>query len=314
MTTGKKATRAYVWGPRAVTPTPLELIQLSAAYLGGKGVPSPRLEAEVLLAHALGVPRIQLYLQFDKPLSAPEVDRFREYTRRRARREPTAYLTGVREFWSLSLQVDAGVLIPRPETEILVEACLRGRGEESCRLLDLGTGSGAVALALLSEREGWRAVGVDASARALGVACGNAERLGLAERFDGRRGDLFGPVPEEQFELIVSNPPYIPTGEIAALEPEVSRHEPREALDGGPDGLAVIRRIASEALAHLTPGGRLYLEFGAGQEGAVAEILRREGYAEVDLVPDYSGRPRVAAARHASSWNVPIAGPSGAKD
>ncbi len=273
--------------------TPLELVRLAAGYLAEKGVSSPRLDAEVLLAHVLGVPRIRLYTEFDKPLEPAEVAAYREAVRRRARREPVAYITGEREFWSLRLRVDPRVLIPRPETEVLVETCLARMGAEGV-LLDLGTGSGAVALALLSERPGWRAVGVDVSAGALEVARGNARSLGLAERLDLRAGDLYGPVAGERFDLIVSNPPYVPSAELDRLEPEVSRYEPRGALDGGPDGLAVLRRIAGRARHHLEPGGFLAVEIGAGQGPAVRQLLEGAGLAGVRVVPDHAGRDRVA--------------------
>lgn len=277
---------------------PLELVRRCAAYLAGKGISNPRLDAEVLLAHVLGVPRIQLYLQFDKPLAAAEVDAYREAVRRRARREPVAHITGSREFWSLSLAVDARVLVPRPETEVLVEAALARMGSAG-RLVDLGTGSGAVAVALLVERPGWTGVGVDVSGDALEVAAANAARHGVGDRLELRRGDLFAPLAglEGSFGAVVANPPYIPTGELGGLEPEVARFDPRLALDGGPDGLDVIRRIAAGARVFLATGGFAAVEFGAGQEEAVAGIFRDVGgYEEVALVPDLAGRPRVAVA------------------
>jgi release factor glutamine methyltransferase len=275
---------------------PLELVCRTAEYLARRGVPTPRLDAEVLLAHVLGVPRIQLYLQFDKPLAPAEVDAYREAVRRRARREPGAHITGFREFWSLEFGVDARVLAPRPETEVLVEAAL-GRMGEAGRLADLGTGSGAVAVALLAERPRWTGVGVDVSAEALEVARANAARHGVGERLELREGDLFAPLEGELFDAVVSNPPYIPSGEIDALEPEVSGFDPRLALDGGPDGLGVIRRLAAQTLEHLRPGGFLALECGAGQGGEVVRVLEQAGgYEGVSLIRDYSGRPRVAVA------------------
>lgn len=285
-----------------MAPGPLELVRLAADYLGNKGIESPRLEAELLLAHALGVPRIQLYLQFERPLESAEVDAYREFLRRRARREPAAYVTGSKEFWSLSLRVDARVLIPRPETERLVEAVLHrtptSTGDHgSYRFLDLGVGSGALALALLHERPAWSAVGVDASTGALDLAGENAERLGVSGRLDLRRGDLYGPVAGETFDLIVSNPPYVPTEEIPKLEPEVCRYEPREALDGGPDGLDALRAVAAGAPRHLGSGGMLAVEFGVGQSGSVEECLGAAGFDRVEILADYAGTPRVALAR-----------------
>jgi release factor glutamine methyltransferase len=273
------------------------LVRLSVEYLERKGVENPRLDAEVLLAHVLGVSRLQVYLQFDKPLEASEVDGYREAVRRRARREPVAHITGVREFWSLELSVDARALVPRPETETLVEACLARMGNEG-RLADLGTGSGAVALALLSDRPGWTAVGVERSPGALAVARENARRTGLEARVDLRHGDLFSSLGEEILDLVVSNPPYIPSAQIDQLEPEVSRFEPREALDGGPDGLDVIRKIAAGAPAHLTGTGIVAVEFGAGQESLVEAIFEATGaYGEAELARDLADRPRVAVAR-----------------
>jgi release factor glutamine methyltransferase len=277
-------------------PTPLDLARVAAGYLADRGVESPRLDAELLLAHVLAVPRIRLYLDFDKPLSPSEVDAYREAVRRRGRREPVAHVTGVREFWSLEFRVDSRVLVPRPETETLVEACLARMGDGG-RFLEVGVGSGAVASALLTERPGWVGVGVDWSPGALEVARLNLEHLGFGGRLELRAGDLFGPVVGERFDLIVSNPPYIPTEEIGRLEPEVARYEPREALDGGADGLAVIRKIAAEAPLHLERGGFAAVEFGVGQEREVARIFVAENaYGDVDIVRDPAGRPRVAVA------------------
>ena len=275
--------------------TPLDLVRLTTAYLAEKGVAAPRLDAEVLLAHVLGVPRIRLYTDFDKPLEPSEVDAYREAVRRRARREPVAYITGEREFRSLRFRVAPGVLVPRPETELLVEAALEGTSETG-RILDLGTGSGCVLLSFLRERPGWTGVGVDVSETALGVARENAGALGVADRVELRQGDLFGPVRGERFDRVVSNPPYIPAAELATLEPEVSRFEPREALDGGPDGLEVIRRIAAEAPGHVLPGGNLALEFGKGQGSAVASILREAGFSRVEVRRDLAGIERAAVA------------------
>lgn len=285
--------------PDGGNPTPLALAALTAGYFREKGIASPRLEAELLLAHALGTTRMGLYLDFDKPLDREEVARYRTLVRRRARGEPSAYLVGGREFWSLCFEVGPGVLIPRPETEHLVEEALGEMGEAG-RFLDLGTGSGAIAVALLTERPGWTAVAVEISPPAADVARRNAEKLGVADRLDLREGSLFGPVEGERFDLIVSNPPYIPSGEIEALAAEVAHHEPREALDGGADGLDLIREIAAGAPARLAPGGRLIVEFGADQGERVRRIAEDSaGYGEVEIVKDYAGRDRVLLARRA---------------
>jgi release factor glutamine methyltransferase len=273
------------------------LVHLTVEYFNRKGIANPRLDAEVLLAHVLGVSRLQLYLDFDKPLESPEVGAFREAVRRRARHEPVAYITGDREFWSLPLAVDSRVLVPRPETETLVQACLP-RMTEDGRLADLGTGSGAVALALLAERPGWVGVGVDRSAGALAVADENVRRTGFQGRLELRQGDLFSPLNDEVFHLVVSNPPYIPTAEVPQLEPEVSQYEPTEALDGGVDGLDVIRAIAQGAVDHLARGGSVAVEFGAGQADQVAAIFESvTAYRDVELMRDYAGHPRVVVAR-----------------
>lgn len=276
--------------------TPLELVRLTAAFLEERGVPNPRLDAEVLLAHVLGVERIQLYLQFDRPLTEEEIGAYREVVRRRGRREPVGYIRGFREFWSLPFAVDRRVLVPRPETEILVGACLERMGAAGV-LADLGIGSGAIALSLLVERPEWRGVGVDRSEPALEVAALNARGLGVEDRLVLCSGDLCCPLDGDRFDLMVSNPPYVPSAEIPGLEPEVSDNEPREALDGGPDGLSVIRRIVRESKGRLKPGGLLAFEFGVGQEKAVREALGiRGGLRDIQIVNDYAGRPRVALA------------------
>jgi release factor glutamine methyltransferase len=278
---------------------PLDLVRLAAEYLKQKGVANPRLDAEVLLAHVLAVQRLQLYLQFDKPLEAGEIAAYREAVRRRARREPVAHITGVREFWSLDFAVDPRVLIPRPETEVLVEAA-RSRMGGTGSLLDVGTGSGVLAISLLTERGAWRAVATDVSAAALAVASDNGVRRGVEGRLELRLGELFEPVAGERFDAIVANPPYIPSGEIDRLEPEVAVFDPRQALDGGPDGLSVLRGLVARAPEHLTPGGFLAVEFGAGQEAAVSGLFRDVArYEAVELVCDYAGRPRVAVAQRA---------------
>lgn len=279
-------------------PTTLELLRLTTAYLAQRGVESPRLDAEVLLGHVLGVARIQLYVEFERPLTAAEVDAYRSLVRRRGQREPVAHLVGQREFWSLELAVDGRVLVPRPETERLVELSLESMGETG-RLADLGTGSGAILLALLSEKRGWTGVGVDCSPAALEVAAANAARHGLEGRTQWLSGDLFEPLHGERFDLLVSNPPYIPSGEIPDLQPEVARYDPHLALDGGQDGLEVIQRLAAGAARHLLPGGVVAVEFGAGQQDAVRDLFGGVGYADVHIHEDYEHRPRVLQARMA---------------
>lgn len=278
------------------TRTPIELVRITASYFSEKGVESPRLEAEVLLAHVLGMERIGLYLSFDKPLSEEEVRRFRSLVRDRAKGVPTAYLTGKREFWSLPFTVAPGVLIPRPDTELLVEQAVK-IGKPDAEILEIGVGSGAVIISALTEKPGWRGVGVDISGEALAQTAGNARALKVADRLELFEGDLYAPLGERKFDLIISNPPYIPAGEIDTLAVEVSRHEPRLALDGGPDGLETIRRLMKGAPSRLVPGGTLLMEFGLGQEGRILEIVAgTEGLARWEILPDLTGRPRAVKA------------------
>lgn len=285
--------------------TVMRLMRWSGEYLEGKGVERGRLDAEHLLAHALGVGRLQLYLEFDRPLERDELDRFRPLLKRRAQREPLQYILGRAAFRELDLHVDPRVLIPRPETEVLVEEVLawarsQGRGELSA--LDVGTGSGAIALSLLVEGPFAGVVAVDASEAALEVAEENVRASGLAERVELRRGSLFDAVgASETFDVVVSNPPYVAEAELASLQPEVGEWEPREALLGGPDGLTVVRAIVTGAVGHVEAGGLLALEVGAGQAGPVtAQVESTGGYDEVRVRRDLSGRERVVLARRAA--------------
>ncbi len=278
--------------------TPLALVRWTAGYFGEHGLASPRLDAEVLLAHVLGLRRIDLYLQFDRPVQADERARFRELVRlRAAKRVPVAYLTGVREFWSRSFEVGPAVLIPRPETETLVRAALE---LPASRVLEIGVGSGAVAAALALERPELSVVATDCSAAALAVARANLERLGVAERVQLRDGDVaadgLGAQGDGPFDVIVSNPPYIARGELADLEPEL-QHEPPLALDGGPDGLDVIRRILHAGPGLLAADGAILLEIGCGQAPAVASLMESAGARQVETRRDYAGIERVVAGR-----------------
>ena len=262
--------------------TLLELLKEATGYLAQKGIPGPRLDAEILLAHALRCQRIELYLRHDQPLGSEEVDRFRELIRRRSRREPVAYITGTKEFWSLPFRVTPQVLIPRPETELLVEIALvaarisPAAQEGRFRILEIGTGSGAVAVALAKEGgERFQLVATDRSPEALEVARYNARELGVEHRIEFLERDLLGPSDSqgEPFSMIVSNPPYVPSREIAHLPPEVREYEPQLALDGGGDGLDIIRRLLREAKGWLVEGGGLLLEVGAGQRPSIEGIL-----------------------------------------
>jgi len=286
------ASRDRVW-------TVLELLRWTAGHFAERGIPTPRLDAECLLAHALGVDRLRLYLDYDKPVTRAERDGFRDLVRRRAnQRVPVAQLTGTREFWSLPLGVTPDVLVPRPETETLVAVALEllPDPEAGADVADLGTGSGAVALALARERPKARLVATDCSAEALAVAEANAQALGVAERVRFAEGDLWSPLAGERFDLVVSNPPYLAESEVAALDPELG-HEPRGALVAGPEGTEVLRRLVAEAPEHLRPGGALAVEIAPAQAEAVAAACRRAGLEAVEIHRDLAGSQRVVAAR-----------------
>jgi release factor glutamine methyltransferase len=276
--------------------TVIKVLQWTAEHLRQKGVDNGRLDAELLLAETLGLDRVGLYLNYDKPLLADELSRYRAQVKRRAGREPLQYILGHCEFWSLSLQVTPEVLIPRPDTEVLVEEALKHVGAKG-RLLDVGTGSGAIALALASELTDCTIVGLDRSAAALQVARQNRDRLGLQERVKLLEGDLFE-LPAEKWQLIVANPPYIPSGELSGLMPEVGQHEPAMALDGGADGLECYRALASQAPGKLDAGGWLLVEVGIDQAEAVKQLFVAAGLTEVYSREDYSGIPRVVGGRN----------------
>ncbi len=279
----------------AETWTIQRVLRWTAEHFAGRGIDSPRLTAEVLLAHALGVTRLQLYLKFDQPLEDAELSRYRGLVKRRAEGVPTQHLVGGREFHGRWFQVDARAFIPRPETELLVEACLAALPPgEAGDALDLCAGSGCVGLSLLAERPEVRLAAVELSPAAAQVARANAAALGLADRWELLEGDLFAPMGERRgFRVIAANPPYVPSGEIPGLAVEVREHDPRLALDGGPDGLAVIRRLVPEAARRLAPGGTLALEIGEGQGDAVRALMEEAGLADVRLVRDYARLERV---------------------
>ena len=281
----------------------LDVARKAAGLFEERKFEHARLDAELLLAGVLGLKRLDLYLQHDRPLTADELERYRAAVRRRLKREPVQYILGSAAFRHLELAVDARVLIPRPETELLVGAVLdwsseRGRGGA---VLDVGTGSGAIALSLATEGGFERVVASDASADALSVARSNAARVGCAERVELREGSLFDVVrPGEQFAVVVSNPPYVADEERGSLAPEVVEHEPALALFAGSDGLAVIEAIVGGAADHLELGGLLALEIGAAQGPAVLSLLERSGrYTAPRIVRDLAGRDRIALAERA---------------
>ena len=322
--TGLAATPEASTGPARWTV--LEVIRWTVARFTERDLATPRLDAELLVAHALGLPRLQLYVQFDRPLLPDELAAIRALIKRRQAGESVAYLVGKKEFWGLEFAVDARVLVPRPDTETLIEVArerlsgprvpeddrvgvaglgpaepvagglgnpLRVPEVESPRVADVGTGSGAIALTLAKLFPAATVFAVDLSPGALEVARGNAERLGLAVTFV--EGDLGAPLAAHgPFSLLVANLPYIPSGELAALPPEV-RVEPTLALDGGSDGLGLVRRLVAEAPALLGFGGVLALEIGAGQAPATAELLRAAGFTDVQTRRDLGGVERVVS-------------------
>lgn len=293
--------------------TVLRLILWSADYLSKKGVPSARLDAEHLLAHVLGVGRLQLYLEFERPLTPEELDRFRPLLKRRAGREPLQYIVGRQPFRELDLEVRPGVLIPRPETEELVDhvlAWLRTRGEAMERALDIGTGTGAIALSLALEG-GVRVTGTDISEAALALALANRDAASLGDRVDFRAGSLFESLDDGAvFDVIVSNPPYVAEVDEATLEPEVRDWEPRTALFAGADGLDVIRDLVTGAARHLRAAGLFALEVGAGQARAVAALLETSGeYTSVRIARDHAGIERFVLAQAGTGHDRAPAGP-----
>ena len=281
------------------------LLRRSGQRLASGGIITGARDAEVLLAHALRLTREQLIMRADELINDHQEALYRGLLQRRLRREPVAYIVGSREFWSLEFRVNRDVLIPRPETELLVEIALEWIGERAVhglsalRIADVGTGSGAIAVALASEVRSARLVATDISDGALALAQLNAERNHVAHIIDFIESDLFSGLMENQpFDLVLSNPTYIPSVQIQGLDPEVSCWEPRAALDGGPDGGDFYRRIAREARHHLAAGGALLLEIGDGMGAAVAQIFRQAGGWGVPAIRhDYTGRERAAILR-----------------
>jgi release factor glutamine methyltransferase len=280
--------------------TVLPLAQKAAQLFAERGFEHARLEAELLLAHVLHIKRLDLYLQFERPLTSAELESFRVVVRRRLKHEPLQYIMGSAAFRQLELQVDRRVLIPRPETEVLVGCAVQWAREQGAgaSALDIGTGSGAIALSLAQEKAAARVVATDISEAALELARANAQRLGLDERVDFRSGPVWHAVRAgEVFDIVISNPPYIAPAERAGLQPEVREWEPEAALFAEADGLAVIREIVAGAPAHLRAHGLLALETGMTQAQAVAEELRAAGHFEaVKVVRDLSGRDRIVTA------------------
>jgi release factor glutamine methyltransferase len=296
--------------------TVLEIIQRSTGFLQQKDVDSPRLQIELMLANVLKLPRLKLYLNFERALSEAELTRLREMVKRRAAREPLQHILGSTSFCGLEIKCSRAALIPRPETELLAErawqflgapvsdparrAIVPHAGSETGApmALDLGTGTGCVAIAVAVNTPAAHIFAVDVSADALALAKENAARHNVMDRVEFVAGDAFTALPPEaRFDLIVSNPPYIASEEIKALQPEVRDFDPLLALDGGADGLEFHRRIAREGPAFLKPHGKLMLEFADGQAGEVKKIFSCENWIVDEIVADYSSRPRILIAR-----------------
>ncbi len=279
-----------------------EILKVTTDYLNLKGIDSPRLSAEILLAHQLNLTRVKLYLNFDQPLRQGEVEGYRSLIRRRLNKEPVQYITGIQEFWSMDFSVGPGVLIPRPESEIIVEQVLSlyeggepGTGMHP-KILDLGTGSGALAVSLAKELESAHIFATDITEVSLDFAKGNAARHGVESRIELLRGDLWAPILDygAAFDVIVSNPPYIAAEEYDALPQEVRDYEPRTALDGGPDGMVYIERIIKDAPGYLDPGGWLLIEMDPDQTPGAKDLIEEiTGYEKCEIVKDYSHRLRV---------------------
>ncbi|HEY9172693.1 MAG TPA: peptide chain release factor N(5)-glutamine methyltransferase [Verrucomicrobiae bacterium] len=280
--------------------TVLETIQRSADFLARKGVESPRLQAELLLAHVLKLPRMKLYLDFARTLAPDEVETLRELVKRRGQREPLQHIVGSTSFCGFEIAVNRHVLVPRPETEILAELgwqYLSTLNAQPVTCLDFGTGSGCLAVALAAKCPHTRVTALDISAEALAIARQNLARHGLLERVQVLHGDGLAALPASaRFDLIISNPPYIPTAEIETLQPEVRDFDPRAALDGGPDGLDCVRQLAAEAGDFLAPHGKLMLEFGDGQAEAACEIFTGQGWTVEAVREDDCQRPRFLIA------------------
>lgn len=283
----------------------MKILNWTKQYFEAKGVENPRLDAEVLLCAVLKCQRITLYVDFERPLSEEELATYREYVRRRGNFEPLAYILGERAFMRNTFKVNKATLVPRPETELLVESLVRIapllKREGDVKILDIGTGSGAIIVSLLDYLPNAKGVGVDISVDALIVAKENSEKIGVTGRIGFVRSDVFSKLPlEKKFDIIVSNPPYIPAGDIAGLDKDVQQ-EPRGALDGGADGLEFYRRITAEAMEHIAEEGVLAFEIGIGQAAAVQQLCLDAGFVKTAVRKDYAGIERMVFAVKAAT-------------
>jgi len=276
---------------------PLELVRVTAEFFADKGIGSPRLDAELLLAHVLGLDRLQLYLQHDRPLIPSEVDQFRDLVRQRGLRVPLQHLVGETTILDHSFVVRPAVFIPRQETETLIQVCAGLDFDDPVsQIVEFGPGTGVIGLSLLTHWSSAQLFAVDVNPEAVDLSRENAERLGVAGRAEFVVGDALS-VGLPDCDLLVSNPPYVPAALIDALEPEVREHDPRLALDGGPDGMDFVRAMMDPAILALRSRGWIALEHGDDQGELVPEVLRDSGFTEVRDLQDLSGRPRVAVGR-----------------
>lgn len=294
--------------------TVLETIQRGTEFLSKKGIDSPRLNTELLLAHLLKLPRMRLYLNFERVLTTTEVEGIREMLKRRSQREPVQHIVGSTSFCGFEIKVKRQVLVPRPETELLAESGWQfltqltasglepmGGNTAGATALDYGTGSGCLAIALAANCPPARVEALDSSAEAIEIARQNADLHGLTTRVGFWVGDGFKALPPHlRFNLIISNPPYIPSGEIASLQPEVRDFDPRAALDGGADGLDHYRKLAAQGMSWLRPGGKLMIELGDGQAERVRQLFQGQNWVVERIVEDYTHRPRIMIVQNRS--------------
>lgn len=281
------------------------VVRWAAEDFRSRGIENPRLEAELLLGHAIDLPRMRIILESERVLETTQLARFREIVKRRRSGEPVAYIRGYKEFYGRTFRVDRRALIPRPDTEILVETAMR-RGSAcsmSAKILDLCTGSGCVAITLAREWPTVRIDAVDLSPDAIALSRENSERIGTVFQIRWVAGDLFAQLDPacDLYDIITANPPYIPQGEISVLQADIRDFEPQLALDGGEDGMAITRRIVGESPRFLEPGGVLAVEVGAGQAEAVAGLFRQAGFVQIERTRDYGGHERVVSGESPKS-------------
>lgn len=285
--------------------TVLEIIQKSSEFLAKKGIDSPRLQSELIIAHVLGLQRLQLYLNFDKQVSEKDADTIREMVIKRGKHIPLQHILGYTEFCGVKIKTDNRALIPRPETEILVETGLELiKDIPSPRILDFGVGSGCISVVLALKRNDARIVGIDISKDAIELAIENASMNNVSDRIQFLVSDGFSALPKDlKFDLIISNPPYIPSAEISSLQPEVRDYDPVISLDGGEDGLKFYRYLAENAVSFLDVNGTMALEIGYGQADTVSQILQKANWEISNIIKDYNKIDRVIVSKPIKSQN-----------